>query len=123
MDARVVMTTAFPTATFLNVPHMSLFILASIPVENSSMSTTEGLPGQTRINGSTWNMDKTARLTDERNRKRQFTLVATRKLTRQTVRIHVQRGRDHERLDVGVQFGSTLESLEMSIDQQVFSDG
>ena len=41
-------------------------------------------------------------LTDKRNRERQFTLVATRQLARQPVRKHVQRGRDHERLDAGV---------------------
>ena len=45
VDARVVTTTPFPTATCLNVPHISLFLLASIPVENSFTSTTEGLPG------------------------------------------------------------------------------
>jgi hypothetical protein len=44
MDVRVVTTTAFPTATFLNVCHMSLFILGSIPVENSSISNTDGFP-------------------------------------------------------------------------------
>ena len=76
-DARVVMTTAFPTATFLNVPHISRFILASIPVENSSMSTTEGLPVRRRINESIWNMNERSELTHKRNRKRQFTLIAT----------------------------------------------
>lgn len=63
------------------------------------------------------------RLTDERDRERQFTLVATRKLTGQPVCVHVQRGRDHERLDVGAQFRSRPESLEATINQQVLSDG
>jgi hypothetical protein len=116
------MTTAFPTATFLNVPHISLFILASIPVENSSISTTEGLPARRRVSQSAINVNERPGLTDKRNRERQFTLVATRQLTRQPVRIHVQRGRVHERLDVGVQLGSTRESLETPVDQQVFSD-
>lgn len=35
---------ALSTATALNVRHISLFFLASIPVENSSMRTTDGLP-------------------------------------------------------------------------------
>ncbi len=43
-NVRVVMIIALPTATFLNVPHMSRFILASIPVENSSMRIQDGLP-------------------------------------------------------------------------------
>jgi hypothetical protein len=42
--SRVVMMTALPTDTFLSVVHMSRFILASIPVENSSINMTEGLP-------------------------------------------------------------------------------
>ena len=41
---RVVMTIAFPTATFLSVLHISRFIFASTPVENSSMRITDGLP-------------------------------------------------------------------------------
>lgn len=41
---RVVMMTAFPTATLRKVCHMSRFIFGSIPVENSSMRTTAGLP-------------------------------------------------------------------------------
>ena len=67
-------------------------------------------------------MNERPGFTDKRNRERKFTLIATRQLARQPVRIHVQRGCDHERLDVGVQLGSTCESLEASVDQQVFSD-
>lgn len=92
------------------------------------MSTTEGFPSKKkkkkrrRVNKNIIERGPGG-LTDQRNRERQFTLVSTRQLARQPVRIHVQRGRNHERLDVGVQFGSTLESLETSVDQQVFPDG
>jgi hypothetical protein len=43
-NERVVITTAFPAATARSVPHISRFIFASTPEENSSMSTTAGLP-------------------------------------------------------------------------------
>lgn len=43
-DLRVVMIIAFPTATFRNVFHISRFIFASIPVENSSMRIHDGFP-------------------------------------------------------------------------------
>ena len=42
--SRVVITTAFPIATFLKTDHMSRFIFASIPVLNSSMSKFVGFP-------------------------------------------------------------------------------
>jgi len=42
--SRVVMTTAFPIATFLKTDHISRFIFASIPVLNSSMSKFVGFP-------------------------------------------------------------------------------
>jgi hypothetical protein len=41
-----VIITAFPRATFLSVFHKPRFIFASIPVENSSIKMTEGLPEQ-----------------------------------------------------------------------------
>ena len=52
------MRTAFPTATFLNVPHISLFVLASMPVENSSMRTTEGLPETKDVNKGSINANE-----------------------------------------------------------------
>ncbi len=42
--SRVVITIAFPTATFFSVRHISLFIFASTPLENSSISSTLGFP-------------------------------------------------------------------------------
>jgi hypothetical protein len=40
----VVITTALFADSALSVPHISRFIFASTPDENSSMSTTDGLP-------------------------------------------------------------------------------
>ena len=44
IHSRVVITTALPIATLRRVFHISLFIFASIPVENSSIKTHAGLP-------------------------------------------------------------------------------
>lgn len=46
---RVVMTMALPTEILLSVSHISRFILASMPVENSSMSITGGFPGRSIV--------------------------------------------------------------------------
>ena len=43
-NLRVVIITALPLATLRSVCHISRFILGSIPVENSSMSKTDGFP-------------------------------------------------------------------------------
>ena len=101
---RVVMTIAFPTATFLSVLHMSRFIFASTPVENSSMRITDGLPVKNKDYELLSRAEKAIILnikpTNKGNGKRELPLVPPRKLARQTVPIPPQPTRDHDRIDV-----------------------
>lgn len=73
-DLRVVMMTALPTDTFRRVFHMSRFILGSMPVENSSMRTTAGLPVKV---GEQVHEHNSRLLTHESNGKRKLALVST----------------------------------------------
>lgn len=83
--ARVVITTALPIATFRKVPHISRFILASIPVENSSIRITEGFPKENY--GQHQKQHVCVFLTYEGDCEREFALIATRKFVCQTISI------------------------------------
>ena len=120
---RVVITTAFPTATFLKTDHMSRFILASTPVLNSSMSKFVGFPTYREKRKRFPHEDGNTRLTHHGDSKSKLTLISSRQLTSQPIRVFSQSSSLQQSIHVLIELWSTRNTFQSPIHLQMFPHG
>ena len=120
--SRVVMTTAFPTATFLKTDHMSRFIFASIPVLNSSMSRFVGFPTE-KIFERYSRKVRRARQTYHGDSKGKLPLVSSRQLASQPIGVFSQSSCAQQCVHVPIELRSARNTFQPPVQHQMFTDG